>query len=148
MKDIRQQRWDKAFNSLDDDFGSQSIALSRVSSVAEELNLKATIVLEHIIQAADVSHTMQHWSVYNKWNERLFQEMYSAYDQGRAEKDPSEGWYKGTLARRRMELESLFLRFSFVSVVQGSSGSSTTTSYPWPRSLNTAVVLVCQVMSA
>jgi tetratricopeptide (TPR) repeat protein len=35
--------------------------------------------------------------VYKKWNERLFQEMYSAYDSGRGEKDPSEGWYKGEL---------------------------------------------------
>jgi tetratricopeptide (TPR) repeat protein len=35
--------------------------------------------------------------VYKKWNERLFQEMYSAYDSGRGENDPSEGWYKGEL---------------------------------------------------
>jgi hypothetical protein len=41
---------------------------------------------------------MQHWNVYKKWNERLFQEMFSAYDNsGRAAKDPSEGWYKGEL---------------------------------------------------
>eukprot|EP00538_Stauroneis_constricta_P006078 CAMPEP_0119560742 /NCGR_PEP_ID=MMETSP1352-20130426/15713_1 /TAXON_ID=265584 /ORGANISM="Stauroneis constricta, Strain CCMP1120" /LENGTH=2006 /DNA_ID=CAMNT_0007608791 /DNA_START=28 /DNA_END=6048 /DNA_ORIENTATION=+ len=58
---------------------------------------KATIVLEHIIQAADVSHTMQHWNVYKKWNERLFMEMYRAYKAGRSETDPSQGWYKGEL---------------------------------------------------
>lgn len=40
---------------------------------------------------------MQHWNVYKKWNERLYQEMYSAYDNGRAEKDPTDGWYKGEL---------------------------------------------------
>jgi hypothetical protein len=39
----------------------------------------------------------QHWNVYKKWNERLFQEMYSAYENGRAEKDPSLGWYGGEL---------------------------------------------------
>jgi hypothetical protein len=40
---------------------------------------------------------MQHWHVYLKWNERLFQELYKAYLEGRAEKDPSEGWYQGEL---------------------------------------------------
>ena len=40
---------------------------------------------------------MQHWHVYTKWNEKLFMEMYQAYLTGRAEKDPSAGWYKGEL---------------------------------------------------
>ena len=35
--------------------------------------------------------------MYNKWNERLFHELYAAYKTGRAENDPSEGWYKGEL---------------------------------------------------
>jgi hypothetical protein len=39
-------------------------------------NRKATIVVEHLIQTSDVAHTMQHWHVFVKWNERLFQEMY------------------------------------------------------------------------
>ena len=30
-------------------------------------------------------------------NEKLFHELYKAYLDGRAEKDPSEGWYKGEL---------------------------------------------------
>jgi predicted transposase YbfD/YdcC len=60
---------------------------------------KATIVIvEHLIQASDVSHTMQeHWHIYRKWNERLFEEMYEAYKEGRAEADPSEFWYKGEI---------------------------------------------------
>ena len=33
-----------------------------------DLDRKATIVIEHIIQASDVSHTMQHWHVYQRWN--------------------------------------------------------------------------------
>ena len=51
---------------------SSSSAPSRTSASvdSEETSLKATIVLEHIIQVADVSHTMQHWNVYKKWNER------------------------------------------------------------------------------
>ena len=35
--------------------------------------------------------------IYRKWNGRLFDEMYKAYRQGRAEKDPAEFWYKGEI---------------------------------------------------
>lgn len=48
-----------------------------------------------IIQASDISHTMQHWHVYRKWNQNLFEELYVAYLNGRMEKDPAEFWYKG-----------------------------------------------------
>jgi hypothetical protein len=61
-------------------------------------NTRATIVLEHIIQASDVSHTMQHWHVYTKWNRRLFEEMRLAFTQGRMAKDPATFWYEGELA--------------------------------------------------
>jgi hypothetical protein len=40
---------------------------------------------------------MQHWHIYRKWNERLFEEMYKSYKEGRAEADPSEFWYKGEI---------------------------------------------------
>ena len=63
----------------------------------EDIDRRATVVIEHIIQASDVSHTMQHWHIYKKWNGRLFEEMYAAYEAGRLEKDPSDGWYKGEL---------------------------------------------------
>ena len=39
----------------------------------------------------------QHWHIYQKWNERLFHEMYEAYIHGRTETDPTTGWYKGEL---------------------------------------------------
>lgn len=35
--------------------------------------------------------------MYRKWNERLFYEMYKAYAEGRAEKDPTDSWYKGEI---------------------------------------------------
>jgi hypothetical protein len=35
--------------------------------------------------------------VYKRWNERLFQEMFLAFEEGRGGKDPSEGWYNGEL---------------------------------------------------
>jgi hypothetical protein len=40
---------------------------------------------------------MQHWHVYQKWNERLFREMLGAYRAGRSEGDPSDNWYVGEL---------------------------------------------------
>ena len=85
LKQLRNNRWDKAFS------GDVPVTEEEVHAA---VNRKATIVLEHLIQASDVSHTMQHWHVYRKWNERLFHEMYNAYRAGRAEKDPAEFWYK------------------------------------------------------
>ena len=52
LKELRNGRWDKAFHS--DDVKKPTALMSR-----EEVNRKATIVLEHIIQASDISHTMQ-----------------------------------------------------------------------------------------
>jgi hypothetical protein len=59
------------------------------------MDRKATIVFDYIIQASDVAHTMQHWKVYKQWNERLFEERYKAYLQGREVEDPAIGWYQG-----------------------------------------------------
>ena len=56
---------------------------------------KATIVIELVIQASDVSHTMQHWHVYQSWNHKLLKEQYTAYTSGRLEKNPIESWYGG-----------------------------------------------------
>ena len=81
---LRKGRWNKAFSEC---------PLDESPEVAQ--NRKATIVMEHLIQASDVAHTMQHWHIYRKWNQRLFLEMYKAYAEGRAEKDPSENWFEG-----------------------------------------------------
>jgi len=37
------------------------------------------------------------WHVYQKWNRRLFEEMYLAYEMGRDPVDPSTGWYEAEL---------------------------------------------------
>lgn len=89
LKSFRERRWGKAFPTDDS---------SRVSDSQDmEGELRATIVIEHVIQASDVVHTMQHWAVYQKWNRRLFAELRAAYKAGRADKDPAEGWYGGEL---------------------------------------------------
>jgi len=88
LKALRNSRWDMAFKEI----GKMEAALKK-----EDVDRKATIVIEHIIQASDVSHTMQHWYIYLKWNERLFREMYFAFLAGRSQKDPTEGWFEGEL---------------------------------------------------
>ena len=55
LNDLRKQRWNMAFAER---------AVMPPEMHAKEVNVKATIVIEHLIQASDVSHTMQHWHVY------------------------------------------------------------------------------------
>jgi len=40
---------------------------------------------------------MQHWQIYLHWNEKFFEELYHAFKTGRAEADPTKGWYKGEI---------------------------------------------------
>ena len=61
-------------------------------------NLQATIVIEHLMQASDVAHTMQHWHVYRRWNRNLFREIYFAYRNGRVKANPYDFWYAGELS--------------------------------------------------
>ena len=49
----RKERWNVAF-------AEENLDSGRIL----DTNRKATIVIEHIIQASDVAHTMQHWHVY------------------------------------------------------------------------------------
>jgi len=95
---IRKQRWKLAFaEELKTTAISSSSSSEQDTLQSEDTNRKATIVIEHLIQASDVSHTMQHWNIYRFWNERFFDEQYSAYLAGRAKTDPSIGWYKGEI---------------------------------------------------
>eukprot|EP00980_Cylindrotheca_fusiformis_P003257 scaffold735_cov116-Cylindrotheca_fusiformis.AAC.27 len=86
LQALRKARWETAF-------AETSIQDANLSSD----DCKATIVIEHLIQASDVSHTMQHWHIYKSWNEKFFMECYAAYKAGRADSDPSKNWYKGEI---------------------------------------------------
>jgi hypothetical protein len=86
LQALRKGRWETAFSEA-----------STVESDDESEDRKATIVIEHLIQASDVSHTMQHWQIYKSWNEKFFMECYGAYKAGRCESDPSVNWYKGEI---------------------------------------------------
>ena len=91
LKTLRNNRWDKAFKV------DQNGAVSSKREQRDAVNRKATIVIEHLIQASDVSHTMQHWHVFRKWNQSLFEEMYEAYRTGRAATNPADFWYQGEI---------------------------------------------------
>ena len=86
----RKARWNKAFSDGED-------CASQDEDEQMKINRKATIVIEHLIQASDISHTMQHWHVYAKWNAKLFEELYVAYLNGRMDKDP------GTYRKHRIK---------------------------------------------
>eukprot|EP00980_Cylindrotheca_fusiformis_P014859 scaffold4056_cov115-Cylindrotheca_fusiformis.AAC.3 len=89
LKLQRDRRWKKAFQ------------MKKCSKLPEKVRMKdiqATMVIEHIMQAADSAHTMQNFRTYLKWNKMQFEEMYQAFHQGRADNDPSKSWYKSELA--------------------------------------------------
>jgi hypothetical protein len=90
VNQLRIKKWNKAF--VEEDERGMEGAMTR-----DEINRKATVVVESLIQMADVAHTMQHWHIYRKWNERLFEEMTAAYRTGRASFDPAANWYRGEL---------------------------------------------------
>lgn len=89
-------RWQKAFKDLDtwkDEWkGKSDEDLAKI-----DVSAKATCVLEQIVLASDVSHTMQHWLTFVKWNERLYRELWAAYKSGRAQNDPTLGWYESQI---------------------------------------------------
>ena len=88
---LRENRWNKAFDGASAAESWNTTISFRIND--EDMDRRATFVLEHIIQASDVSHTMQHQT----WNRRLFCEMYDAFADGRAEKNPAESWYEGEI---------------------------------------------------
>eukprot|EP00980_Cylindrotheca_fusiformis_P013557 scaffold3456_cov112-Cylindrotheca_fusiformis.AAC.3 len=88
LQALRKARWETAFDSN---------KTEKLGEGVENQDRKATIVIEHLIQASDVAHTMQHWYIYKKWNERFFMECYRAYQEGRAASDPSTNWYKAEI---------------------------------------------------
>lgn len=86
LKAIRDSRWEKAFDKEIE----RAECSTRIFT-----NRRATIVIEHVIQAADIAHCMNHWKVYQAWNRKLFREMYHAFKEGRAAKHPADSWYGG-----------------------------------------------------
>lgn len=81
---LRKARWFKAFSET----SSNSYYMT---------DARATVVIERIMQASDVCHTMQHWHVYMRFNKKLFEELLLAYRRGRCTSDPAQFWYEGEI---------------------------------------------------
>jgi hypothetical protein len=90
LKALRNKRWENAFAY------KEGQGTNWKTSVRTKI-LKSTIVIEHLIQASDVAHTMQHWQIYRRWNEKFFRECYKAYLDGRSDSNPIDTWYKGEI---------------------------------------------------
>lgn len=91
--ELRKKRWNNAF--------SESAPASNNNNnnhqQSQVMNARATVVLEAIMQASDVCHTMQHWHIYQRFNKKLFEEILVAYRQGRCGANPVDFWYEGEL---------------------------------------------------
>lgn len=83
----REKRWDLVFSS------------KKNKNEADAINQRATLVLETMMQVANIAHCTQHWNVFTKWNKRLFEEMSLAYSKGKqmGQKDPADFWYQGEI---------------------------------------------------
>jgi 3'5'-cyclic nucleotide phosphodiesterase len=90
LKKTRDIRWLKAF-------GGSFDAPLLASDDKRDAPRHAAIILDHLIQASDISHTMQHFQVYQKWSRRLFHETYRAFLAGRSPVHPGVSWYEGEL---------------------------------------------------
>jgi 3'5'-cyclic nucleotide phosphodiesterase len=103
LKKDRTARWSRAFSPAPilkaKSIGSGGSGGDSAAAREELLNRKATVVLEYLIQASDVSYAMQPWHVYRKWDELAFLEQYKAYMEGRADNvDPVTTWYEAEMA--------------------------------------------------
>lgn len=93
---MRKLRWQRAFqqrHSLLEIIGE----CGGPDAARSQRSLRSAVILEQIMQAADVAHTMQHWDTFKKWNLRLYRELSKGYRDGRGAFDPREGWYEGEI---------------------------------------------------
>eukprot|EP00934_Nitzschia_sp_Nitz4_P006921 Nitzschia sp. Nitz4//scaffold47_size129522//97083//100216//NITZ4_003565-RA/size129522-processed-gene-0.173-mRNA-1//-1//CDS//3329552842//6911//frame0 len=86
LQQMRRARWEQTFQQE-----------MTTTPTIRDVNRKATIVLEHLMQASDVFHTMQPWIVYEKWSGKDFQEKYNAFCHGRSDDDPRGTWYSNEM---------------------------------------------------
>lgn len=79
---------------------SMSSSANKPSSAgfsASHTKLKARVVMEQLMQIADVAHLMQDWPVFLKWNKNLYDELWAAKIADRGF-DPSKNWFNGQIS--------------------------------------------------
>lgn len=87
---LRKETWIQAFSQSDNGRNERQVRVA-----------KANATLELLMQAADISHSMQQFAIYQKWMRRLYLECMMAYDSGRKVSpnapSPADGWFTGEL---------------------------------------------------
>ena len=100
----RQERWEKAFASNDSD-------------------RKATAVIEHLMQVADVGNSVQPFASFYEWNRKLLLENRDAFHSGRVDGMSAEAWYKGTTGFLKGYVVPLAAKIRDSGVFGDSSGT-------------------------
>uniref|UniRef100_A0A7R9WN34 PDEase domain-containing protein n=1 Tax=Pseudictyota dubia TaxID=2749911 RepID=A0A7R9WN34_9STRA len=81
--------------------GSPASVAPWAASLLAEKRLRSSVVLELLMNAADVAHTLQGWDNFLKWNRKLYEELFHAYHVigrvQRGEADPAVDWYRNQL---------------------------------------------------
>jgi hypothetical protein len=116
---ICQEKWTQSFDSPKSlgpvresfssdlsslDSFSQSLFGSDVTSMGKSIydrnsldQVRASSILDHIIQAADVAPLLQDWKVFLLWSRNLYNEFWAAYVTGRGPL-VTQNWYEGQIA--------------------------------------------------
>lgn len=84
--------------------------------------LRASVVLEQLLKAADVSPNMQGWDQLEKWSGRLFFELMNSFDDGRGE-DPRQGWFRNQITFMESYMLPLARRLNEMQVFREDVGS-------------------------
>ncbi|KAL7429820.1 hypothetical protein ACHAXM_001958 [Skeletonema potamos] len=79
--------------------GGQTVEYFASSSDEDDIKiaLRHSVMLETMLNVADVAHAMQSWELFCFWNRKLYEELYSAFKAGRSDNDPSAEWYQNEL---------------------------------------------------
>lgn len=111
------------------DLGGESIvAYPKVAPVATDVDddpdeLKASVVMETIMTAADVAHNLQGWGQMVIWSGRLYMEVRKAYVEGRGG-DPQFGWFENQIGFLESYLLPLARRLEDTGVFGESMGQA------------------------
>ena len=92
----------------DDASSSERIVQIQKSKVGQlQTPEAARVIAEQLMQAADVSHTMQHFETFLKWNQSLYHEILAAHYQSLKESEdkerdtskrhPAQNWYESQI---------------------------------------------------
>ena len=99
--------------------------------------LRATVLMETIVTAADVAHNLQGWDQMVKWSNRLYLELRKAYQAGRGV-DAQPRWFENQIGflesyllplAHRLEDTGVFGNFEFGNIVESNQDKWLTDGY-------------------